>query len=50
MEEIKGKLNINNLRLIPGAVSRGQNEILGEYEIAAGEVIITGVLMKNMYM
>ena len=34
---MEGKLNGNHLRLIARVVSRGQNELIGEFKMVAGD-------------
>ena len=37
VEGMEGKLNGNHLRLIARVVSRGQNELIGEFKMVAGD-------------
>ena len=46
-EGMEGTLSEVNTRAVP----RGQNELIGKFKMAAGDVIsIRGLVMKNMYI
>ena len=48
---MEGNLKGDYLRLMPGTVSRGQNELVGKFKMVVGDMVsIRGQVMEYMYI